>query len=176
MRAIVVYSSKTGFTLKYAKKLSEDLNCELLSIKEIKTRNWDKDEIVIYGGSLKAGLIRDLSHFNKTVKVNPDRLIVFACGLTSREDQVKIQEIKKANHLENSPFYYFPGGVDYSRLGFASRSLLKMICKSIKKDPQKDQMMAKRLEKSGDYTELDLLEEMIEQIKSKSRFYEINVE
>ena len=165
MKIIVVYSSKTGFTLKYAKKLSEELNCELINVKDIKKRTWNEDETVIYGGSLKAGVIRDFSHFNKTVKVNPGKLIVFACGLTSREDQVKIQEIKKANHLENIPFYYFIGGVDYSQLGFASKSLLKMICKSIKKDPQGDQMMAARLEKSGDYTDLDLLKEMIEQIK-----------
>ena len=167
MKTIVVYSSKTGFTLKYAKKLSEELNGELINVKNIKKRTWNKDETVIYGGSLKAGLIRDFSHFNKTVKVNPGQLIVFACGLTSRDDQVKIQEIKKANHLETIPFYYFTGGVDYSQLGFASKSLLKMICNSIKKDPQGDQMMAARLEKSGDYTDLDLLKEMIEQIKNK---------
>ncbi len=149
MKTIVIYSSKTGFTLKYAKKLSEELNGELINVKDIKKRT------------------RDFSHFNKTVKVNPGQLIVFACGLTSRDDQIKIQEIKKANHLETTPFYYFTGGVDYSQLGFASKSLLKMICNSIKKDPQGDQMMAARLEKSGDYTDLDLLKEMIEQIKNK---------
>lgn len=165
MKAIVVYSSKTGFTLKYAKKLSEELDCELISVKDIKKRTWNKEETVIYGGSLKAGLIRDLAHFNKTVKINPGQMIVFACGLTSRDDQVKIQEIKNANHLENISFYYFPGGVDYSQLGFASKTLLKMICNSIKKDPQGDQLMAARLEKSGDYTDLDLLKELIEQIK-----------
>ncbi|MFQ9924848.1 MAG: flavodoxin domain-containing protein [Beduini sp.] len=133
----------------------------------MKKRTWSKDERVIYGGSLKAGVIRDLSYFNKTAKVNPQQLIVFACGLTSRDDLVKIQEIKKANHLESIPFYYFPGGVDYSQLGFASKSLLKMICKSIRKDPQGDQMMAARLEKSGDYTDLNLLKEMIQQINNK---------
>lgn len=169
MKRIVVYSSKTGFTLKYAKEISEKLDCEIISVEVCKNKKWNDYDTIIYGGSLKAGIIRNLSHFRKIIGENEKRLVVFASGLTSKEDQEKIQEMVMTNHLEKIPFYYYIGGVDYGKLGFASRTLLKMISHSIKKNPDGNQEMAARLEKSGDYTVLEDVNGLVNKIKNENR-------
>ena len=50
MNGIVVYSSQTGFTEKYAKWIAEDLNCEAISVKQAKKLDISQFDTVIYGG------------------------------------------------------------------------------------------------------------------------------
>lgn len=123
MKTIVIYSSETGFTQRYAQWIAETLGCEAVSWKEIAQEKIKEYDRVIYGGSLVAAHI---AHWNKMSSFKPEQTIVFAVGMTPDSEEYK-QEIKKANALSDVPFYYFRGGVNYEKLGFFKRNLLKKI-------------------------------------------------
>ena len=45
-KTLVIYKSNTGFAEKYAKWLSEELNCDLLNYENRNTINWSDYEAV----------------------------------------------------------------------------------------------------------------------------------
>lgn len=51
-KVVVIYGSKYGTTEKYAKWISEELNCDLFSYKSIKKDNLLNYDTIIYGGGL----------------------------------------------------------------------------------------------------------------------------
>lgn len=123
MKTIVIYSSETGFTQRYAQWIAEELNCDAVSWKEISQDKIKEYDRMIYGGSLVAAHI---AHWNKVSSFKPNHTIVFAVGMTPESEEYK-QEVKKVNELSEIPFYYFRGGVAYEKLGFFKRNLLKKI-------------------------------------------------
>ena len=61
MKSIIIYSSQTGFTEKYAKWLSEALECDILPLKQAKKLDFQEYDAVIYGGWCCAGSINNLN-------------------------------------------------------------------------------------------------------------------
>ena len=51
----VIYESKYGFTLRYAKWISEALSCKLLEQKNVRPKDLEETDTIIYGGGLYAG-------------------------------------------------------------------------------------------------------------------------
>ena len=60
MKSIVIYSSKTGFTERYARWIAEDLQCTCKPIKDVNSSELSDYDCVIYGGWLMAGNIKDI--------------------------------------------------------------------------------------------------------------------
>ena len=60
MKTLVIYTSQTGFTKKYAEWISTRLNADLLTIQEAKKMKKDfynKYDAIIYGGWAMAGSV-----------------------------------------------------------------------------------------------------------------------
>lgn len=58
MNTIIVYSSQTGFTEKYANWLGDRLSAKVMKLdeaKKISSAEFDKADAVIYGGWVMAG-------------------------------------------------------------------------------------------------------------------------
>ena len=91
MKPIVVYSSGTGFTQRYAEAIANKLECEVISIKEIKNKPLHTYDLVVYGGSLMANMLRS---YSKIAKMNLSNIVVFAVGFSepSEDNMSKIVE------------------------------------------------------------------------------------
>ena len=120
MKVLVIYSSKTGFTKRYAERIADDTNAMLMPVKEAKSKSDDffnEYDAIIYGGWIMAGRVDGADwFFEKAKKLNNKKLVLFACG-----DDVK--DIVK-------PFYC-PGGIDYDKMGFLSKCMMKAMAKSL---------------------------------------------
>ena len=79
MSTLVVYTSKTGSTKKYAEAIAARLNATVLPAVSATVDALAKADTVIYGGWLFAGKIRGLAKVKPHVK---RKLIVFAVGVT----------------------------------------------------------------------------------------------
>lgn len=123
MKILVTYQSKTGFTKKYAEWISNEVNAELKDIKSVDNLN-DYD-IIIHGGWIMGGMIMGL---DKIKKLNPKKLIVFACGYTP-SNRVDIKKMIEINNLNDIPLFYYDGGMNPKKMGFIGRTIVKMVTK-----------------------------------------------
>lgn len=173
MKTIVIYKSQTGFTKRYATWIQEELNCDIKELKEVTTQDYENYDRFIYGSSFMAGKIKSLSEVKKYVK---KELIVFAVGLANMEAAGKIIDRMKNDNFtieeqKNMPFFYFEGGIDYDKLGFVQKKMLRMIYKSLVKKENKteeDIGMMQGLEKSSDHTNKNNIIPLIELLRKES--------
>ena len=164
MKTLVLYTSSTGFTQKYARWIGEALKAEVKEAKKIKQTDIEGYDCVIYGGWIMGNMIMGL---DKIMKMNPKKLYVFAVG-SSKEDENLIKTIKEQNKLGDTPTYYFEGGFKFDELGFFKRLMLNTIKKSVAKKENKtpqDLYMQEVLGTSFDHTNQEYITKLVDDIK-----------
>lgn len=125
MKVLVTYQSKTGFTKKYAEWIAQDVNAEIKEISKTSMEEVAKYDVVIHGGWIMGGMINGL---DKIRNLNPNKLYVFGVGFTQKKE-VDIAKCIQVNKLEDTPFFYFEGGMDPKKMGFLGRTMVKMVTK-----------------------------------------------
>ena len=128
-KIIVLYRSKTGFSKRYAEWIAEDLACECRPIKGIKLDDLKEYRLVIYGAGVYAGMIAGLGKIKNWMEKLPEKTwIVFATGTTPHKEGYE-ELLFKTNFRkgESRPahFYYFLSGINYEKMGFLNRVLMK---------------------------------------------------
>lgn len=164
MKKLVVYESSTGFTAKYAEWIAKKLSCEAKPRRKVKAKEISEQDVVIYGGWILGGRIAGL---DKTRKLLPKKLVVFAVGVTPDSGDVR-NNIIAMNHLESTPFYYMQGGLNLRKLTLVQRRMLKMVQKFLKQKKDKtnqDRLIEQLLGHSGDYTDIVYIKPLIEDIQ-----------
>jgi menaquinone-dependent protoporphyrinogen IX oxidase len=175
MKIIVIYSSKTGFTSKYASWIAEELGCELAELSTLQPSQLEPYEVIIYGGGLYVVGINGLKDLMKQQSLlRNKKLIVFACGATPDREETTLQ-IRNKNFTneqqQHIPFFYLRGGFDFSKLGFKDKFLmilLKMKLKMIRhKSPDVKGMLA-AYEAPSDFTKKRYIDGIIDWVKQVS--------
>ena len=179
MKPIVVYSSQTGFTEKYAKWISEALGCEAIPLKQAKKTDLLSYDLVIYGGWCCAGSVNNLKWILDKVPSlveNNKKFLVFAVGGSPIENpdlaeglsniSNKIKEKLPKNTIDESIFklVYCPGGFNYEKMGKGSKIMMKMfltMLKSNKNKTQKDEEMIKMISSSYDISDKKYIEPIL---------------
>lgn len=133
MKRLVVYQSSTGFTAKYAAWIAQALSCEAKELKRVSAGEAADYDCIIFGGWIMGGMITGL---DKIRKMNPKQLVVFAVGATSESDELQ-NNLKIQNHLEQTPFFYLEGGINFEKMSFFPKMMLKMMGKSVAKKENK---------------------------------------
>jgi len=83
-RTIVIYKSKYGATDRYAKWISEELDCPMVELSDFKKKEIENYDNIIYGGGVHAGGIRGFDDFQKIIKPYLDD--AYFEGLDKTED------------------------------------------------------------------------------------------
>lgn len=134
MNPIVIYTSKTGFTEKYARWIAEALHCPLLPLKQADQAQLTGCSPVIYGGPLMAGKIAGLNKLKAQLSPG-QRLLVFATGATPQNGADTIAKARNDNFSREEhqriPFFYLEGGIDYDKMSFFNRFILKTMGKAV---------------------------------------------
>ena len=67
-------------------------------------------------------------------------------GLADPDDEEKVQNIRKAARrqipkplADRTEFYHLRGGIDYEKLGFKHRMMMKVLYEQVKKQPVEEQ-------------------------------------
>jgi len=136
MSTLVVYTSKTGSTQKYAQAIAARLNGTALPAASASAEVLAKADTVVYGGWIFASKISGLAKIRPLVK---GRLIVFAVGATPPAS-IDLATLRAGNALDNMPLFYFEGGFHFEKLGFFAKFMLKTVSKmAAKQEPKNDQ-------------------------------------
>ncbi len=112
---IIIYSSQTGYSKRYAEYLAETLNYDIKPVRKANLFRVSCYPVVIYGGGLHHNKIEGIKGLIDGYEYLGDQtLIVFSAGLSSVNDDI-IRDIKHRNlpdFLQESVFYKaLPGGL-----------------------------------------------------------------
>ncbi len=98
--------------------------------------------------------------------------MVYTVGATPMAAADVIQKIQKDNLSEeeqkNIPFFYFEGGINYEKMGFFPKMLLKIMYRSLKSKKDKtpeDIGLMRVFEASSDNSREEYVEALVERVK-----------
>ena len=127
MKVLILYSSKTGFSQRYAQWLGEALHCQAVPFKERKRVDMSGYEgIVLFGGLYLAG----------------KRIAAVAVGCAPMETPDLPESMEKlfGGNPEIKGFYC-QGGLDYEHMGAVDRAMMAALRASLRGKPEMADML-----------------------------------
>lgn len=173
---IILYGSRYGTTQRYAKELSKRTNINAVSFENVQGINtYDK---IIYIGSLYAGTVLGLSKtFKKMKDASHTTMIIVTIGLSDPFDDQNVSEIDKniSHQISKEIFqsikkiFHFRGAMDYRKLSFGHRAMIKLLYSAIKDKPEDtltavDRAIKEAYNKKVDFTNFQELEKIIREM------------
>ena len=142
MNNIIIYGSNYGTTEQYAKELSKRTNIEAISFENVQEIN--KYDKIIYIGGLYAGGVLGMSKtLRKLTNIQNKTIILVTVGLADPKDEKNITNIRNNIKVQISKeiydkakIFHLRGGIDYSKLKFFHKTMMKMLYNAVKNIPQ----------------------------------------
>ena len=146
MNSIIVYGSHYGTTKQYAEELSKRTNIKAISFKKFNQQINDYDNI-IYLGALYAGGVLGMSKtLKKLNNISNKKILIATVGLSDPTDEVNKSNIRNniknqipKEVLEKAKIFHLRGGIDYSKLNFAHKTMMKLLYNAVKNLPNEKQ-------------------------------------
>ena len=140
MKTLVIYTSQTGFTQRYAQWIAGRTNGDLMELKEAGKQEdgfFAAYDAIVYGGWCMGGKIVKLNWFlEKAADWKDKRLAAFATG-ASPNDNPEIDEVFGKMLTEEQRKYirlfYCQGGLNYDKMKILYRLMMKMYISAMKK-------------------------------------------
>lgn len=143
MKIIVIYNSQTGFTKKYAQWIAQKANAECVEYSEVKKKDLDSYDAIVFGGWAVAGSISKLKWFKKNISKWSDKKLAVFCVGASPAENPEIEEALPKNFTEEElkvvRWFYCPGGLNYEIMPAKYRMMMKMFVTALKAKKNKTQ-------------------------------------
>ena len=169
MKTIVIYTSQTGFTKRYAQWIAEAVKGECLELSAVKKRSLEAYDAIVYGGWVCAGTIRKLDWFKNQVNGWTDKkLAVFCVGgspIDSPDIEPFLKKVSDDMKREDVGVFYCPGGFCYEKMPMASRLMMKAFTKTLKSKKDKteaEEAMVKMISSSYDISDEKYIRPIVE--------------
>lgn len=145
MSNIIIYGSHYGTTKQYAKELSRRTNIEAISFKNVKEIN-DYDNIIYLGGLYAGGVLGMSKTIKKLNNIVNKKIIIVTVGLSDPMDEVNKNNIRNnikkqvsKEIFEKAKIFHLRGGIDYSKLNFKHKTMMKLLYNAVKNLPKEEQ-------------------------------------
>jgi len=174
MKTIVIYTSQTGFTKRYAEWISEASGAECVDFKQAKKIKLSDFDAIIFGGWFMAGGIKNLAWFKKQLQALSaagKKIIVYGVGGSPAESP-DIPAAMRRNFTEEEwnslKAFYCPGGFNYEKMSGFSKFMMKMFTTMLanKKDASEaEKNMAQMISHSYDISDKKYIEPILAELK-----------
>lgn len=150
MGTVVVYSSQTGFTKKYAEWIAEELGCQAISLDDEPRFDAACFDVVVCGGWFHAGGLVGKKWLVRQRAAHPNvRFVVFAVGATPPEwddmvDEALAREFPSPD-FDGIERFYLRGGFAYERLSRPNKLAMLLFFKMQEKNAESDPRAAEML-------------------------------
>ena len=172
MKTLIIYTSQTGFTKKYADWLAQKTGGDLLDLKDAQKKNdafFDGYEAIVYGGWVMAASVVKVKWFlNKAASWEGKKLAVYCVGGSPNDNpdvEVMLKNMLNDEQREYIRAFYCQGGFNYERMNAPSRLAMKMFVSALKKkkDPtEEEKIMTEMVAKSYDISDEKYLNPIID--------------
>lgn len=175
MSNIIIYGSHYGTTKQYAKELSRRTNIEAIFFKNVKEIN-DYDNIIYLGGLYAGGVLgmsKTIKKLNNTVN---KKIIIVTVGLSDPMDEVNKNNIRNnikkqvsKEIFEKAKIFHLRGGIDYSKLNFKHKTMMKLLYNAVKNLPKEkqtaeDRAMIETYNQKVNFVDFSSLDKIINEI------------
>lgn len=177
MNSIIIYGSHYGTTKQYAEELSKRTNIKAISFKKFNQQINDYDNI-IYLGALYAGGVLGMSKtLKKLNNISNKKILIATVGLSDPTDEVNKNNIRNniknqipKEVLEKAKIFHLRGGIDYSKLNFAHKTMMKLLYNAVKNLPNEkqsaeDRAMIETYNKKVNFIDFSSLDKMANEIQ-----------
>ena len=175
MNNIIIYGSHYGTTKQYAEELSRRTNIKAIPFKEVKEIN-DYNNIIYLGGLYAGGVLGMSKTIKKLKDVSNKKIIIVTVGLSDPTDEVNQNNIR--NNIKNqipkeifekAKIFHLRGGIDYSKLNFAHKTMMKLLYNAVKnlqkeKQTAEDRAMIETYNKKVSFIDFSSLDKIIDEI------------
>ena len=175
MNNIIIYGSHYGTTKQYAKELSRRTNIEAISFENVKEIN-NYDKIIYLGGLYAGGVLGMTKTLKKLNKISNKTIILVTIGLSDPTDEKNINNIRnniksqiQKEIFEKAKIFHLRGGIDYSKLNFAHKTMMNLLYNMVKKLPEEkksaeDRAMIETYNKKVNFVDFSTLDKIINEI------------
>ncbi|MBR3635622.1 MAG: flavodoxin [Lachnospiraceae bacterium] len=177
MKTLIIYTSQTGFTKKYAEWLAEKMSGDLLELKDAmkKTAEYFEDyDAICYGGWVMAANIVKVKWFlEKAADWKNKRLAVFCVGGSPNDNPDIDVFLKKAlteDQKMHVKLFYCQGGFNYEKMNGPSRIAMKMFVSALKKKKdltEEEKFAVEKMSSSYDITDIKYIEPIVSYLLEK---------
>ncbi len=171
MKTLIIYTSQTGFTKRYAEWIADKVDGDLLDLKDAQKKPYDFFEYydaICYGGWAMAGSVVKAKWFlSKSANWRDKRLAIFCVGGSPNDNpdvDVFIQNMLTDEQRRYIRAFYCQGGFNYERMKTPSKIAMKMFVSALKnkKDAsEKEKVMAEKMASSYDIADIKYIEPIV---------------
>lgn len=172
MKTVIIYTSQTGFTKRYANWLAEKVQGDILTIDEAKKKKDDfykAYDAIVYGGWAMAGSVVQSKWFlEKTAIWKEKKLAIFCVGASPLENpdvETALHNLLTDAQREYIKAFYCQGGLDYSKMKMPSKLAMKAFASMLAKNKNpsaSEQKMAEMISQSYDISDEKYVEPIVE--------------
>ena len=175
MNNIIIYGSHYGTTKQYAEELSRRTNIEAISFENVKEIN-DYDKIIYLGGLYAGGVLGMAKTLKKLNQLSNKTIILVTVGLADPTDEENVNNIRnnikrqvQKEVFEKAKIFHLRGGIDYSKLKFAHKTMMKLLYNAVKNISQETQTaenraMIETYNKKVNFVDFSTLDKIINEI------------
>ena len=141
MRTLILYTSKTGNTKKYAEDIAQAVNGDVFPLKKYKWKDVGDYDSIVFGGWVIGckiqGIDDFLSHYDE---ISDKNILVFSSGMgfvtSESRDRLISGNVLDIYHIR---YYQLRGSFDYSKLHFPYNFMINTSLRALRKDPDSAQ-------------------------------------
>ena len=184
MKTLIIYTSQTGFTKRYAEWIAEKMSGELLDLRDAQKKSDDyfKDfDAICYGGWAMAGnLVKSKWFLEKASDWQDKRLAMFCVGGSPNDNpdvDAFLQNVLTEEQKKYIKVFYCQGGFNYEKMKAPSRLAMKMFVSTLrnKKDAtEKEKVMAEKMASSYDISDVKYIEPIVAYLLEKDNTVEVD--
>lgn len=138
---VIIFSSKTGFSQRYAQWLAEDLHCQAVPFKERSQIHFAEYDTIILIGGLYVGQMAGLKWF-KAQPFTGKRLAAVAVGCAPIDFPSLPESMSQLfGETPQIKGFYCQGGLDYTRMGAVHRTMMAALRMALKGKPDQKEML-----------------------------------
>lgn len=140
----VVYASRYGSARKYAQWIAQKAGGDLLEASRLKKGELAQYGAVVYGGGVYAGEIYGIKPLIKQKdELSGKKLILFLVGVTDTKDSGSYEKAAKESVppdvLNNASLYFLRGALNYEKLSFMHKGVMRAMRGMLRKLPKEEQ-------------------------------------
>ena len=176
MKTIIIYSSQTGFTEKYAHWMAEELEADIVTLPEAKKKSddfFDSADVIIYGGWALGGKIVNSEWFTQRIlKWKEKKLILFCVGASPNENPEVKDSLRNALTDEEHKYarvFYCQGGIAYEKMKLPSKLAMKAFAAMVRKKKnatEQEKKMGEMISHSYDISDKKFIMPIVEYVRS----------
>ena len=169
MKTIVVYTSQTGFTKRYAEWIAEKSQADIFDLSDVQKKDisfFEAYDAIIYAGWCMAGkVVKSNWFFEKAVNLKGKKLVLVAVGASPNENpqvDAALAAMLTEEQKEYIKVFYCQGGINYDKMKLPSKLAMKMYSSALKKSKdEKQREQGEFVSKSYDVSDIKFIEPII---------------